>query len=468
MHRRTVLATAGFAAVAGCIADPSNPSPGTDPTPSETDEIPSTFDATLSFPSYVLSMSEQLADEASSGQITDFADLEEPVAETLEEAIDDGPYETEEADDDVLEGLFGLQYVERGGTVYEISYSMPEYVVSSRDVSEDEVDSDRTISAMDDTLRVMGVDNRETIRAVNAVLEPFRGSTNEGGASDHDYRATILDDHLEEFLETYDYVVYPSDGDDEPEPEGYVELELDHEDPGPPYTVSVTEVTDEQRYGRPVVDVATYPDPAADALHAAAERRSLRTDERPEGIDVALEDDAYVRIGDGVYEPALESVDHDAVPVSLEITDVDSDDRAFTLEVSADDEPISLFSGAPEPFGVVGAYPVTEDGDASTDDGRAILWTDTYEEDGHVHVGERDGEPSIGVNDIGITTRLEPGDSMSEIYEIRDEWGFEGGHYRFEDALSVEWGGDLEGPSDDTESSSYPFVVSLAVPEFDS
>ncbi|WP_049927761.1 hypothetical protein [Halopiger goleimassiliensis] len=489
MQRRTVLATAGLAVVAGCLSEPSpseteSPTAENDPSESErddseketdadedgapdTDDEPSTFDATLSFPSYVLGMDEQFADEARPNQIVALEDLEAPAADAVEAAIDDGSYETETADDDLLEGLFGLQYVDRNGTVYDVEYTMPEYVVSGHDVAESEVDPDRTISAMDDTIRMLGVDNREIVTAVNTVLESFRGPNGEGGASGHDYRATVLDEHLESFLEEYDYVAYPDDGEDGREPEGYVELELDHEDPGPPYTVTASRIADEQRYGRPVVDVGTYPDPAADALRVAADRRSLRTDERPEGIDVALEDDAYVRIDGDVYDPTLETVDHDAVPVSLEITDVDPEERTFTLEVGSDGEPATLFGGAPKPFGVLGARPVG-DGDGDANDGRAILWTDSYEESGHVHVGERDDEPTIGVNDIGITTLLEPGDPMRETYEVREEWGFEAGRYRLEDALSVEWGGDLEGLGDGTASSTYPFVVSLTVPPFES
>ncbi|EMA33375.1 hypothetical protein [Halobiforma nitratireducens] len=458
----------------GCLSDPADPSESADPATDDpatddpdSDNEPPAFDATLSSPEYVLSVAGQHADEARSNQITAFADLQKPVADAVETAIADGEYETDEADDALLEGLFGLQYVERDGTVYDVEYEVPEHVVSGADVPESEVDHDRTISGMDDTIRVLGVDNQEIVSAVNTVLEPARGPDAEGGATGNDYRAPILDQHLDEFLEEYDYVAYPSDGEVGPEPEGYVELELAHEDPGPPYTVSATEVTEKQRYGRPVVDVGSYAEPAAATLRAAAERRPLYTDERPDGIGAALEGDAYVRIDDDVYDPTLETVDHDAVPIDLEITAVEPDDRTFTLELSADDEPVALFGDAPDPFGVLDAYPVA-DGDADATDGRAILWTDTYEDDGHVHVGEYDGGPTISVNDIGITTHLEPGDTVTETYELRPEWGFEGGRYRLEDALSVEWGGDLEGSDGSTDASAYPFAVSLSVPPFES
>ncbi|ADD07634.1 uncharacterized protein Nmag_4115 (plasmid) [Natrialba magadii ATCC 43099] len=481
MNRRTVLTTAGLVAVAGCLSESSDPVTEDDPSESETDDgpgdsngddddpadVPSTFDATLSYPEYVLSMNSQHADEAGPNQITTATELETPIAGAVETAIDDGEYETDEADDTLLEELVGLQYVDHDGTIYDIAYTMPEYVVSGHDVPESEVDHDRTISAMDDTIRVLDVDNREIVTAVNTVLESFRGSDNEGGASDYDYRSTVLDEHLEEFLDEYDYVAYPSDGVDGPDPEGYIELERDHEDPGSPYTITATEVTDEQRYGRPVTDVESYSNPVVDALRAAADHGPLRTDKRPDGINAVLEEDAYVRVDGDVYDPTFETVDHDVVPIDLQITDVDPDERRFTLELTAEDEPILVFSGAPEPFGILSAYPLI-DGNIDADDGRAILWTDTYEEDGHVHVGEGDGDPSIGVNDIGITTTLEPGESIHETYEIHEEWGFESGHYQLEDALSIEWGGDLETPDSSPDSSSYPFVISLAVPALES
>ncbi len=464
MNRRTVLATAGIAAFAGCLSEFEG-----DPSESEADDgdddrtpVPSTFEATLSFPEYILSVDSRPAESARESDRTDGTDLDEPAATAVETAIEDGEYETDEADDSLLEGLFGLQYVDHEGTVYDIAYTMPEYVLSGHDVPESEVDHDRTIASGDDTIRAIGPDNRETASAVTTVL----ASERDGEASDREYRAPVLDDHLAEFLEEYEYVAYPGDGQNGPEPEGYVELELDYRDPGPPYTITATELTDEQRYGRTVVDIETYPEPTAEALRAAADRQPLRTDERPDGIDDVLDTDAYVRIDGDVYAVDLTTVDHDETPVALEITDVDPDDRSFTLELSADSEPAVLFGGAPAPFGLLGAYPVV-DGEIDTSDGRKILWSDSYDKSDHVHVGERDSGLEIGVNDIGITTELDPDDPKRETYELRERWGFEAGHYRLEDGLSIEQGSDREETSGfDTEP--YPFVVSLAVPEFGS
>ncbi|WP_049922049.1 hypothetical protein [Halopiger djelfimassiliensis] len=472
MERRRFLAAAGVATagLAGCLsetgdsgngeADPGNETDNEQSASNETESEhpPDGFAAELAFPSNVVSMQRQLPDEARPNRLTDAAELNETTLAAIETAIDDGRYETDEPADALLEGLFRLSYVEYEGTVYAVEYEMPEYVVSARDVPASEADSAATISWRNERLRALGVDNGEIIGAVHAVLDP--GRDGEGGATDTEYRATILEENLAEFLETYSYVVYPGDGDGEPEPNGYVELERDHEDPGPPYTVTVEELDDEDRYGRPVSDVTSYPDPVAETLRAVVRQGKTHYDELPDGFDAVLDDESYVRVDGDVYEPQLRTVDHDDVPVSLSLATVDDAERSFTLEVTTDRaDGVQLSSGAPAPFGVLSALAIDRSGSGR---GGATLWSDAYDESGHVHVTERDGDRMLEINSIGLTTTLEPDEPLAETYAVRPEWGFEAGTYRLESTLSVRWGTENE------RSAAYPFVITLSVPDLES
>ena len=66
---------------------------------------------------------------------------------------------------------------------------------------------------------------------------------------------------------------------------------------------------------------------------------------------------------------------------------------------------IEYGTGAPSPFGAL----------YDPDSPEAILWTEKYVESQHV---ETDGRRITGMNDIGISVRLSPGESRSETYEF--------------------------------------------------
>lgn len=439
MRRRTVLATVGTTCVAsaGCLAGLESADPGTDePTEPATDE----FAVAVERPAHVLTMREQHPEEGPTNA-DPVAELNEATRTAVADAVD-GTYETDDPSDELLDGLHRLPYVEYEGVVYELSRTMPEHVVEGAEVDESDADPDATIGMMDDRIRTVGVDNREISRAVNTIVRMRQGPTGRV------YRATVLDDELADFLDTYDYVAYPDDGDDGPEPEGYVRLSRSFDDPGPPYELRAEPLADADRYGAPVVDVATFPANVAGALQAAADRRSYRTDDPPDGLRDAVEREGYVRVDGRVHEPELRDVDHDALPVTVDAT-LDGD-GAFELAVeNVSDGTVELFGGAPAPFGVLGAW--------SADGERATLWSDAYEESDHVHVDEERGE--LVVNDIGLGTELKAGESLAERYEVHPEWGFEAGRYRAESSLSVRW-----GDRDEDESGNYPFSLVLRVP----
>lgn len=438
MERRKFLGATAIGAVAGCLADSSGSEP--------------TFTASLSYPQYHLSMDDQSADVAIPGHVTDFEDVPDDAAAALETVIEAGTYETDDPDAALLEGVFSVQdggdyesnnyYVEYEGTVYELDPELPMHVVSGREVPESELDPDRTISFVDERIMALEDDRETTGTAIATVVE---GRDDPHPDRSHEYRAPIVEADLKDFLENYDYVIYPGDAAYDLEPEWYVELEVDYEDPGPPYTITVDELPDETRYGRSVTDVSDYPDDAATALRLAAARSlmtpPLQIDTRPDGIDEVQADEAFVRIDDDVYEPAFETIDREAVPVSTAVTDVDADERTFTLAVEADGEPVTFSSVTEHP-----TDPLVEVPDPTADDRESL-------EDGAILMNRPDHGGSYMID-------LEAGETMTTTYEVRSEDGLDGGTHRLVSALGVEW-------DDGAESATYPFVVTLSVPEPD-
>ena len=105
-------------------------------------------------------------------------------------------------------------------------------------------------------------------------------------------------------------------------------------------------------------------------------------------------------------------------------------DDPATIELTATndgDRPLAWSTGAPGPFGI------------RRSEAGVVLWTDSYEESRHVHV---EGGEIRGGNDVAVGTKLRPGETVTEHYEIqveRDGFGPDS------DALSGELSTEFEG-----------------------
>ena len=109
-----------------------------------------------------------------------------------------------------------------------------------------------------------------------------------------------------------------------------------------------------------------------------------------------------------------------------------------------------LMSGAPAPFGILRATKTGSDRELT-------LWSDAYDESTHVSTM---AEVIVGVNDIGIVTEFEPGDSRSSRYELRRRSLVEGpGTYLVTARYGVEL---LAETGDEEERTAYgPLLYEL-------
>lgn len=106
-----------------------------------------------------------------------------------------------------------------------------------------------------------------------------------------------------------------------------------------------------------------------------------------------------------------------------------------------------VFSGTVPPFSVLWA-------DASGDD-QALLWRD-YTREGCVNFGEVEGEAVMMRCDIGVTTPIDPGETIEKRYELRPGFdrdalagdGFDAaGRYTVAETLDYHRQGRGQGPS---------------------
>jgi len=479
VNRRTLLTglASGPVVLAGCLgasgdgSDPEDTSGGaSEGSPfadGELEDPPREFVATLERPQYTLSAATQHPEVGRAPEPID--DLPDDAQNAIRTAVVEGSFETDAVGEDLAAGFRGTDHVRVDGTVHRVAHGLPVDVLGATEVPASEADPDRTIGLYDERLRTRGPDDGVTATAVRTVV------TREGPTHET-YRTPSLTDHLSEFIDAHDYVAYPDTGENGPDPEGYVELTLEREDPGAPYEVTTTPISPEERFGAAVTDLESLPDAVQDPLRALARERTQFRHEVPNALREAVRRDGYVRIVDDVFDLSISETDHDRLPLEVALSGVSTDgagddaDEGRVGEVTvrirnAGDDAIAVRSGAPRPLGVLGTTRVrSEDEDVSEaeSESQGLLWTDAYESSQHVSI--QDG--SLSVNSIGLAFDLGPGDERTETYAVSretphplldDRWGFDPGEYVLEESVTFE-----RGRSGDPER--YPVRLRIGVP----
>lgn len=417
MKRRAYLAGLGIGALGGCFDE------GTRSGSTRTDQYLLAIESVRTH-TFSLRLND-LGDDVGAPSPS-LEDLDDDVQEVVRAALD-GEYETDEPEAWLRTFLDETPYVEVDGSFYSLEHSLPEHLVTAEPVDPDGVDGEiASPEAYEEAVTLDGV-----------VFTGFvRIARNEG------YRTVDFHPQLRAFVEEYEAVEYRGET---------LRMEYDVADSGPPYRVSVERATDTDVYDGPVIDVEEMDAEHREPVREAAATSGLHgVDDPPDGLPAVVEEHRYVSV-EGTYYAAYadDSSDVDAEFDATLVDDGAGQDSPARLSLQVEntgEERLTVSSGAPGPFGVQYVHPRADP------DSRVLLWTDEYEESNHVGTS---GRSVTGVNDIGITTEVAPGDTASRTFEM-SATDLTTGTYELDDSVGLAVG---ENPG----GGSRPYTVVLSV-----
>lgn len=446
MRRRRLLGglAAGASLLAGCIGSTDDPgggdgtggtptatADGTGPTASPDPEV-----RTLSVEEVVNVTSTathalRLNDlgESPRGRLPALSELSDRRREVVEAAID-GVYRTDDVPDWLADFVGGTRFVRADGGHYRLSDTLPTYAVTAEAAEASSV-SGRIAD---------GEAYREAVTHDGVVMTGLvRIARREG------IEFTHLWPSLREFVDEYDAVRYRGD---------VVRLSLSVDDPGPPYAVTAERVPPTALAEDPVWDATDAPADVRGILANATDADGVyRVDDPPAPLLEPLRANRFLYFEGRFYTTYVE--DRGPVPVSMDATFADPtlDDDPARLRIALHNErdgPVSVFSGAPPPFGVLRYHP-----EGAPDD-RRLLWSDAYAESTHVLTS---GHTVDGVEDIGLSTEVAAGESVSQSFVVEDR-SLAPGRYSVEGSVGVSVPGTNDGGGD---GGSFDYRVVLAV-----
>lgn len=279
-------------------------------------------------------------------------------------------------------------YLRRTGDYYRLDHDLPRYTITAEESTDAAVDG-RVADA--ETYREAVT--HDGVRTTGLL----RIARKEG------FRLVYLWPSLRQFLDNYDAVRYRG---------SLLSVSVEVDEDGPPYEVTATrippgEVTDESVY-----DASEASEAVREAVRAAGETRGVYAGDLPPALLAAVADHQYVYLDGTFYWAGLEN--QNELPVGLEVTvpqpavPEGGEPRVRLALVNEGDRDVSVFSGAPPPFGVLRVEAV--DGD-----GGSLLWTDAYRESSHVRT---EGKSVTFVQDIGLTTPLPAGSRIDRTFTL--------------------------------------------------
>jgi len=423
MHRRTVLAAAGAAAIplGGCLG---------------TAEEGATVSVELSPKRYLAgALRPEAANqrEVEPGDVRELAELPEPLRAAIEAAVDGG-FERQTVSPDLLRAIDSLRgrsmtdrvarpYVRVDGRVYVFEPEVPELLVEPGPAATPANES-AVFDARDFHERAEEFDP-----AVGELVQALK--YNGPNAPRVPHSRSSVPETVRDFLERYDYLE---------DARGVFGLEVTWRHTEPPYRIAVREITDEDRYGRRIVDASALSSAVrsfCESAVAASTRRPsppFLPDSVPDAFFETLQpegsvrEDPFVRLDGTVYYVGVTRAEYERVPVdvAVEPRSPGTDDRpGFTVRLSVTDggdttavaagEPVELFGHA----GLPGVLWIDHDGEYH------LLNSDDY-------VVDVERESALGTAAVA-TMVLQVGDQDLELYaaETRTE--------------STSWSLDLDG-----------------------
>jgi len=469
MDRRQCLASVAgaVAGLAGCGARPPSQGGG-DPTQTErtrTDstrtESAQTIGVGIATSRYLVRSFAQTPEQRAIDreQITPAAEVPDPLRGALR-AARTGGYRTDEASRDLLAAVDRFRhngggyrfepYVRLDGTPYAFDPTVPAFT-AHLDTGVEDPPPARTVGPGD----------------LDGLAEPVRAFVRTIGAFTvevprDEYRISVVPDDVDAFLDRYDYVRDPEDA-------GRIVTE--RVDPGPPYTISLRELTTEDLWGRPVVAAESLPvdlqrfveDVVASDRRAPAQaplRSEFRTDALPESYRDRLGPKAgpgsgpYVDLGGTPHAFRATEIHRDRIPVAVAAEPADR--RSFTVRVGPSEADSKPAVAGPVEFRSAGALP-------------SVLWIETGTEryllDSDAYEAVRWSEGESGDVDRRIENvaraSVAPGETLEATYAVPE--AVPPGQYRAWGSVEVQWteaGDDRRSPV-----RPYPFRVVVTVPE---
>ena len=453
----TATPTDGATATAGADSTPS-PADGTGESTGEY-----AVDLALTRNEYRLAAHPEPREHLPIADATPLSDLNDPVRTAVETAIETDRFETDEPSTALLAGIDGLGMVADGDDYYLFSHTFTEHVLNlALGVDPETVPEDAVVDR-----------EAETVRERPSVAEAVDTVTPHGThAPSQEYRTLTLTDELASFLDEYDYVRHAA---------GVGRLEYAVERQFPPYTLSARSAREEERYGRPVVDAASFA-PQTQALVRETldtyRRTPIRLDDeyrrvgalRPESVPYELERGVdrgeLLRVDGSLYHFRVGHAHWDQQPMEIDATLTDgtvgSDDPA-ELRLSArnaGDQAVRLGVPGLLPFGILWAAPESGDGNGDTHGESVQLWSEDYERSDLVRV-----EDGVARPDSYRHERLvEAGETVSQTYVLgRDVDALAATDYAVWGVLWVRWPSHDDQPEHDWNADIVPYELSLAV-----
>lgn len=492
-RRRTLLLLAGstLAGLAGCAGNSdSDPSGGTpDGTPTATpDETPTPdenadgesedSDSTaggvsagvdLSTASYLVGAAptDEVLFQREGNTPRPLSEFPEAFADAVRKARNGG-FETDEPSEELLAALdeitvprtahrWSEPVVRVEGTAYVVEPQLPVLEVRLGEEILEEADPDRTVSVEDEFEH----------EAVESLVEAIAWNGTPMTAR-NPYKRSLVPDEAEAFLDSYDYVE---------DHRGISPIVVERHSWEPPYTIELREFTEQDRWGREIVDLGTLDDDLRELLVSTVEARRgivsppYLTEEVPSSYFETLQPDSedaerpLVRIGETVYSVRVADGDHEAMPVtvSTEPASPTEDGLArFRLTVAVTDDKPGVEVVRSEPVelhgtvGLPGALWIPHGGEYH------LLDSDRYE----MAVRSEDGSRSwsLAVEDLengdgAVTEELSVGDELTATYTVPGT--IPTGSYTLPASFAALW---QEDPEDHSRTSGvYPFEIELAL-----
>lgn len=459
--RRHLLATGcGLLPVlAGCQST-SDSAPSTNTPSSTTDSNPTTTESTgytvqSQFEKEAYWLRGVALPQSIAGLPTDeiaaLSDLNSSTRNAVKVALTDGPFTTTDPSAALLDGIEDVTFVEYQGTYYDISHTFPTYTLTlDTGIAPENAPDHRTIKR-----------NSDAVRAHDTVEDAITTVTPHGVEyAGQPYVTTQMPDVLRDFLDRYDYIAYPA---------GVGELVVTITQRSPPHTVTATEASDEQLYGREVLELDSFTATGRDLIRRTLDshkktplghdddHHSIFPEDIPDQLDRRLENESYfVRVDGTIYGFDARHLHWHDLPFDVTATLVDESLRSesparIKLEATnRGSRTAELVMSGVVPFGVLWAYGPS---------GEHVLWTPEYENTDDI---SRDSGNVIPEFQDEVT--VPANESVDTVYQFgRDYDRIEPGDYAIAGLVWAKWPTESSQEKYDWRSEIYPYTLTLSV-----